>query len=324
MAKWYERAGKGALGGAAFIGGPVGGAIGSGLSVISPDFYNKSGDVLGDLGRDIPGIGTAFGLKSSADIAAGKQLNASRAAQSAQEQANLEAAKMQQPIIDETRQAWDELLKGVYGNEFNVGQIDLSQDPGYQFRMNEGNQALQSLQAARGGLGGTGAEMQATRYGQNLASQEYQNAYDRQNSALQNRYNMLAGLAQQYTGGLANQANLRLGLGATQAGAIENRGNIEAASRLANGQRNAQFINAGLQFAGNMMAPGAGGSVASAVGPQVPQQSAGTIASARQYMNQPSTGSNYYTQYPNFGSNPSGPDPMQAGNYNNYYVNGLR
>ena len=53
------------------------------------------------------------------------------------------------------------------------------QDPSYQFRLDQGTKALERSAAARGGLvsGNTGGALQ--NYGQNLASQEYTNAFNR-------------------------------------------------------------------------------------------------------------------------------------------------
>ena len=52
-------------------------------------------------------------------------------------------------------------------------------DPGYQFRLQQGQQALDASAAARGTLRG-GAQMKAlTDYGQQAGSQEYANAYNR-------------------------------------------------------------------------------------------------------------------------------------------------
>jgi hypothetical protein len=59
------------------------------------------------------------------------------------------------------------------------GKVDLTQDPGYAFRLSEGTKALERSAAARGGLlsGGTGKALQ--RFGQEFGSQEYGNAYNR-------------------------------------------------------------------------------------------------------------------------------------------------
>jgi hypothetical protein len=52
-------------------------------------------------------------------------------------------------------------------------------DPGYGFRLGEGMKALERLQASRGGLLSGGAIKAGQRYAQNVASQEYGNAYNR-------------------------------------------------------------------------------------------------------------------------------------------------
>jgi len=75
-------------------------------------------------------------------------------------------------------------------------------DPSYQFRMNEGQKAIERSAAARG-IGQTGGTMKAlTRYGQDAASQEYQAAFNRakdtfgvNKDARQQRLNTLSGMA---------------------------------------------------------------------------------------------------------------------------------
>jgi hypothetical protein len=60
-----------------------------------------------------------------------------------------------------------------------TGKVDLGQDPGYAFRLSEGQKALDRSAAARGGLISGGALKAAQRFGQEMGSQEYQNAYSR-------------------------------------------------------------------------------------------------------------------------------------------------
>jgi hypothetical protein len=63
----------------------------------------------------------------------------------------------------------------------------LTQDPGYQARLAQGQQTLEQSAAARGTLRG-GATLKALQdYGQQMASQEYQNAYARALQDYQNR-----------------------------------------------------------------------------------------------------------------------------------------
>ena len=66
---------------------------------------------------------------------------------------------------------------GKYARDF--GMQDFQQDPGYAFRMSEGLKALDRQAAARGGLISGGALKAAQRYGQEAASQEYTNAFNR-------------------------------------------------------------------------------------------------------------------------------------------------
>jgi hypothetical protein len=55
----------------------------------------------------------------------------------------------------------------------------LASDPGYQFRLRAGQQALEGSAASRGGLLSGGTLRGLTEFGQQLGSQEYQQAYGR-------------------------------------------------------------------------------------------------------------------------------------------------
>jgi hypothetical protein len=66
---------------------------------------------------------------------------------------------------------------------------DFQADPGYQFRLAEGEKAINRAGAARG-LWDSGGTLKAlTRYGQGLASDEFGNAYNRYNQDFSNAYN---------------------------------------------------------------------------------------------------------------------------------------
>ena len=99
---------------------------------------------------------------------------------------------------------------GKYSKDFGVS--DFTTDPGYQFRLEQGVKALNASAAARG-MGMSGANIKgATEYGQNLGSQEYQNAFNRYQT---NRTAQLAPLQSLYAGGQAAAAG-----SAAQAGAL--------------------------------------------------------------------------------------------------------
>ena len=113
------------------------------------------------------------------------------------------------------------------------GMQQFQQDPGYAFRMQEGMKALDRSAAARGGLLSGSTLKGAQRYGQDLASQEYMNAFNRyqtERNARLNPLQSLAGIGQTSTNQLgaygqnyANQANQ---LGMTNAA---NQGNLALA-----------------------------------------------------------------------------------------------
>ena len=76
-----------------------------------------------------------------------------------------------------------------YGSAMRpFGMSDFEADPGYAFRMKEGLKSLDQQAAARGGLISGNALRGAQQYGQDLGSQEYQNAYNRYQT---NRANVL-------------------------------------------------------------------------------------------------------------------------------------
>ena len=75
---------------------------------------------------------------------------------------------------------------GKYAKDFSMQ--DFQQDPGYAFRIAEGMKALDRTAASRGGLLSGATLRGATRYGQDMASQEYTNAFNRYQT---NRANQL-------------------------------------------------------------------------------------------------------------------------------------
>lgn len=58
-------------------------------------------------------------------------------------------------------------------------------DPGYKFRLDQGTDALQNWAAAKGTLNDSGTAKALMDYGQNAASQEYQNVWNRDYNAYQ-------------------------------------------------------------------------------------------------------------------------------------------
>ena len=102
-------------------------------------------------------------------------------------------------------------------NKIESGDIMGSMDPSYSFRFQEGLKALDRQAAARGGLISGGALKAAQRYGQEFASNEFGNAYNRLASRAgfgQTASTNMGGAAGQFG---ANAGNLMTGAGAARA-----------------------------------------------------------------------------------------------------------
>lgn len=81
---------------------------------------------------------------------------------------------------------------GSANKDFSMA--DYQADPGYQFRLDQGNQALQNSAAARGGLLSGRAAKDAMAYNGGQASQEYANAFSRFQVNRSNKLNPLQSL----------------------------------------------------------------------------------------------------------------------------------
>jgi hypothetical protein len=84
---------------------------------------------------------------------------------------------LQEPYRRAGEQALNKLIPLTDYQKFGMDQY--KEDPGYAFRLAEGQKALERQAAARGGLISGGALKAATRYGQEMGSQEYTNAFNR-------------------------------------------------------------------------------------------------------------------------------------------------
>jgi hypothetical protein len=132
-------------------------------------------------------------------------------------------------------------------------------DPGYAFRMSEGMKALERSAAARGGLL-SGATLKGTqRFGQDLASQEYQNAFNRyqaERAGTLNPYQALAGTAQSSANTLGGQvsqmgSNISNALGAygsSVQGNIIGSGNAQASGYVGGANAIAGGVGQGINF----------------------------------------------------------------------------
>ncbi len=154
------------------------------------------GDIVNAV-ADVFGFGPASKQAEATTEAAGMSAQSAREALALQQRMYEEGVARQKPFYEAGVNALPGYLSGIGPNgELVRGftMADYQADPGYGFRMSEGMKALERSAAARGGLmsGGTGKALQ--RFGQDLASQEYQNAYNRFRDTQGLRRNALAGV----------------------------------------------------------------------------------------------------------------------------------
>ena len=128
--------------------------------------------------------------KSASKKASRAQVQASQDANAAQERMFQRQIELQEPFRQGGMTAQQEIMQllGIGGDKAAAGYGSMAkafgtdqfqQDPGYAFRQAEGMKALERSAAARGNLLSGSTLKGVQRFGQDLASQEYQNAFNR-------------------------------------------------------------------------------------------------------------------------------------------------
>ena len=145
-----------------------------------------AGAIIGGVSALAGGVIASSGAKKAANA----QAQAAQDAQAAQERMFQRQVELQEPFRQAGLTAQQQIMQllGIGGDAnaadygsaakpFGMDQFEA--DPGYAFRQSEGMKALERSAAARNGLL-SGATMKGIqRFGQDLASQEYQNAFNR-------------------------------------------------------------------------------------------------------------------------------------------------
>ena len=216
------------------------------------EIINSVADIFGEG----PASKQASAVKSAAETGAG----AARYAADIQRQMFEKQLELQEPFRQAGLSGQNRLLEllGIGGTagapgygryataEFGMDKFQA--DPGYAFRMSEGMKALERSAAARGGLL-SGATLKGTqRYGQDLASQEYQNAFNRyqaERAGTLNPFQALAGTAQTSANVLGGQAGV---LGGQLGSNIIGAGNAAAAGRIGAANAIVGGLGQGLNF----------------------------------------------------------------------------
>lgn len=187
------------------------------------------------------GLGAKLGGSLQEAAAAGEQAQATQQAAATEADAARYAADIQRQMFERQialQEPWRQAGVGALNkliplaSEYTpFGMQQFQQDPGYAFRMSEGMKELERSAARRGGLLSGATLKGIQRFGQDLGSQEYQNAFNRyqaERTARLQPLQSLAGVGQtsaQQMGGYAGQygqniGNLSTGAATNQANAL--------------------------------------------------------------------------------------------------------
>lgn len=172
-------------------------------------------------------LGGAYMSSQASKGAAQTQADAANNATAANQQALAQQAEMSLPYRTAGEKAVNQLSEmtqpgGAATKEFSYAPFNYSADPGYAFRLKEGMNAMNATAAARGGLISGNALKAGQAYGQEMGSQEYNNAFNRyqtnygtaQNTFQLNRNNLLEPLKFLSGQGQASSANQAANIGA--------------------------------------------------------------------------------------------------------------
>jgi len=131
---------------------------------------------------------------SASKSAAGTQAAAADSAAQLQNEQYRQTREDQMPWLKAGEQALNKLVP-LATDYTPFGMSQFQADPGYGFRMSEGMKALERSAAARGGLLSGATLKGIQRFGQDLGSQEYQNAFNRYQTERAARLQPLQSLA---------------------------------------------------------------------------------------------------------------------------------
>lgn len=223
-------------------------------------------------------LGSALIGSNASESAANTQSDAANHAADLQQQNLAQTRESLQPFINTGYEAQGSLRNllglgtptnaGTYGSlskPFDAAAFNQYEDPGYQFQLQQGQQALQNSQAAQNGVLSGAALKDLIGFNQGMASNAYQNAFGRymtQNDATYNRLSSLLGLGENAAAGVGNtgaQVMSNVGNTLTSGAAARAAGQVGSANALSGAINNGMgYYMLNNMTGGNMFGTGAG------------------------------------------------------------------
>jgi hypothetical protein len=229
------------------------------------------------IGAGVGLVGSALQSDAAGD-AADAQIAASERATALQKEQYDATVERNKPFVQGGTTAFNALLDrlGLTGNTSAQGYgsfgkvptaADVMAEPGYQFGLDQGQQAINRSLNARG-MTNSGAQIKAAaRFGTDYAGTQYGNAFNRNQSAQQQQYNQFANVANMGQNAANNTGQAGANY-ATQAGAnMIGAGNARAAGELAQGNIWANALNQGVSAYNRSRPPAISGDYSSMATP---------------------------------------------------------
>jgi len=156
----------------------------------------------------------------------------------AQEEASTASLGLQKEMYDQTREdqepwrlAGEKALGAIEAMpdfQFTAEIFEQFKDPGYEFRVSEGVNALDRSAASRGRLLSGAQDKAVTQYGQDMASQEYVNAFNRAKMTHDTNLGKQQSLAQVGQSATNAVSNANQSMATQGTNALTNAGNAQA------------------------------------------------------------------------------------------------
>jgi len=200
-------------------------------------------------GGIIAGVGAIGGALISSNAAQGAANTESNAAANAsqvqQNMFNTEEANAQ-PWLASGQSNLATLNADMPDLTRQFTMADFQSNPGYQFQLGQGEQAMQRSAAAAGMLNSSGTQQGLNNYAQGMANTDYQQALTNFTNNQQQRYNMLSGLSSQGLSA-ANMTN-QVGMNAANniSSNIMGSANAQAAGQIGTANAISSGINGGI------------------------------------------------------------------------------
>lgn len=199
----------------------------------------------------VGGVAGAVISSNATSNAANTQAGAANYATQVQQQEFQQQQQNQQPWLQAGSSALSQMQNPSFQQNFTAA--DFQQDPGYQFDLQQGQEALQRSAAARGGLQSGGTMKGLAQYTQGMASNEYQNAYNRFQQNKTTNFNELASMAGMGQTGVGQMGQAGQNMANNVGGIAMSNANAQGAAGIAGANAWGGAINNGINTGANTL-----------------------------------------------------------------------